>query len=46
MQNYRLGMDLVPAQQMGVDEDDAAKAIGPAAKGFGFEECAKTQKRE
>ncbi|MFF5010339.1 hypothetical protein ACFY3G_47005 [Streptomyces phaeochromogenes] len=45
LQNYRLGMDLVPALQRGVNED-AAKAIGPTAKRFGFEECAKTQKWE
>ncbi|WP_307529613.1 hypothetical protein [Streptomyces umbrinus] len=45
LQNYRLGMDLVLALQMGVNED-AAKAVGPAAKRFGFEECAKTQKWE
>lgn len=45
LQNYRTGMDLVLALQMGVNED-AAKAIGPAARRFGFGECAKTQKWE
>lgn len=45
LENYRLGMDMVLALQMGINED-AAKAIGPAAKRFGFEECAKTQKWE
>ncbi|GAA2453975.1 hypothetical protein GCM10010405_42240 [Streptomyces macrosporus] len=45
LQNYRPGMDLVVILQAGVNHD-AAKAVGSAAKRFGFEDCAQTRKWE
>jgi hypothetical protein len=41
--NYRAGMDLLLAMQTGIDDDDA-KAIAPAARRFGFKDCAQTAK--
>jgi hypothetical protein len=40
-QNARLGMDLLPAMQTNI-VDRAARASGPAAKRFGFKDCART----
>ncbi|MFL6073598.1 MAG: hypothetical protein ACJ73S_09405 [Mycobacteriales bacterium] len=43
--SYRPGMDMALAMQLAVNEN-AAKAIGPAAKRFGFKDCARTGKWE
>ncbi|SMQ14592.1 hypothetical protein SAMN06272771_0893 [Streptomyces sp. Ag82_O1-12] len=45
IQNYRLGTDLVLIMQSAVNKD-AAEAVGPAAKRFGFTDCAATKKWE
>lgn len=44
-ENLRPGMDMVLIMQAGV-VNEAAKAIGPAGKRFGFHDCAQTENWE
>jgi hypothetical protein len=44
-QNARMGMDMLLAMQMSI-VDNAAKAVGPAGKRFGFKDCARTENWE
>jgi hypothetical protein len=42
IQNYRMGMDVLLIMQSAANKK-AAEAVGPAAKSFGFKDCAGTK---
>jgi hypothetical protein len=45
LENFRPGMDTLLILQSGI-VDEAAKAISPAGKRFGFDDCAQTENWE